>query len=214
MMRSHNIVLALALLVCSAGAAHARESKIGFMADLAGGVTIPISDDDYKDFTDASFKLSIKAGAVFYLHPRFGVAAEGQFDWVPVNTNDDKYDDRFVDPRFHRIRLLGGARFIIPFGIGSVYVRAALGLDHLTGSITFHAGGFSQKYDSSSTAFTFEPGFGVQFNVVRHLVVGVYTGFPIQTDQTLRFNVINGVAVSRTFQPIDVDILGVIGFRL
>src|SRR6266545_6328894 len=105
MMRPHNIALALVLLLGSAGSAHA--TKVGFMADFAGGVTIPISDNDYKDFTDTSFKLSLKAGAVFYVHPRFGIGVEGQFDWVPVNSNDKNFEDNNLDARFHRIRVLG-----------------------------------------------------------------------------------------------------------
>jgi hypothetical protein len=219
MMRSHNILLASALvlgILATSSPAQARETRgVGFMLDLAGGLTIPIADDDYKKFTDVSFKLSLRAGAVFYINRYFGAAVEGEFAWVPVNSNDNNFEDNNIDARFHRIRVLGGGRFIIPFGIGSFYLRAALGLDHLTGGITVpKSGPIQQTFNSSSTAFTFEPGLGVQFNVVRHLIVGLYTGFPIQTDQTLKFTVINGVSISRTFQPIDVDILAVIGFRL
>jgi hypothetical protein len=220
MMRIHNILRLLVLcmlagLIGWSRPAQARE-KVGFMADLAGGVAIPIADDDYKQFTDTSFKLSLRAGAVFYIHPRFGIAAEGEFAWVPVNSNDDNFQDQPVpiDARFHRIRFLAGARFIIPFGFGSFYLRAAFGLDHLRGSLTVRVAPFSGEFSASSTAFTFEPGLGVQFNVVRHLVVGVYTGFPIQTDQTLKFRVIGNTNYSTTFQPIDVDILAVVGFRL
>jgi opacity protein-like surface antigen len=213
-MRSHIIKLALLLaLLGAASTAHAE--KVTFMLDLAGGITIPIADDDYKSFTDTSFKLSLRPGAVFYINRHFGAAVEGELAWVPVNSNDTNFEDNNIDARFHRVRLLGGGRFIVPFGIGSVYVRAALGLDHLTGSITVpKSGPIRRSFSSSSTAFTFEPGLGVQFNVVRHLVVGLYCGFPIQTDQNLRFTVINGVSTTTTFQPFDVDILAVIGFRL
>jgi hypothetical protein len=217
MMRSHNILLGLILLGSSAGVA--RAEKVAFMADLAGGVTIPVSDDNYREVIDTSFKLSLKAGAVFYVHPRFGVAAEGQFDWVAVNTDDDYFVRRYAplsfDARFNRVRFLGGARFIIPFGIGSFYLRAALGVDYLTGSVTTPVVlGQSLTCNPSSTAFTFEPGFGVQFNVVRHVVLGVYTGFPIDSQQTLNCSFVNGVNISRQFTPVDIDILGVFGFRL
>src|SRR5215471_6032649 len=135
MMRLHNILIPVLLLGFTAQNARASE-KIAFMADFAGGVTIPVSDDNYKNFADPSFKLSLKAGAVFYVSRYFGVSAEGQFDWVPVNTNDKNYQDNGFDARFNRVRFLVGSRFVIPFGIGSVYFRLALGLDYLTGSIT------------------------------------------------------------------------------
>jgi hypothetical protein len=212
MMRLHNILFAILVLGFTAG--YARAEKVSFMGDFAAGVTIPISDNDYKNFADPSFKLSLKAGAIFYVSRYFGVSAEGQFDWIPVNTNDNNYQNRSIDASFNRIRFLGGSRFIIPFGIGSFYVRIALGLDYLTGSFTYKpAGVVVGSQSSSSTAFTFEPGFGVQFNVVRHLVLGIYTGFPIDSDQTITFAAGGGGALTSTFKPVDVDILGVVGIR-
>jgi hypothetical protein len=194
---------------------HARAEKVAFMADLAAGVTVPISDDEYKNFAEPSFKLSLKTGAIFYLGRQFGISAEGQFDWIPVNTNDSTFQNHNVDASFNRIRFLGGSRFIIPFGIGSFYLRVALGVDYLTGSFTYKPAGITVgTQNTSSTAFTFEPGFGVQFNVVHHLVLGIYTGFPIDSKQTLTLVSGGGFAANTSFTPLDIDILGVIGFRL
>jgi len=54
--------------------------------------------------------------------------------------------------------------------------------------------------------FTLEPGAGVQFNVVRHLVVGFTTGFPIAFHDFGNNN--------RSFTAVDVDFMGVVGLRL
>jgi hypothetical protein len=211
MTRLQTILISAFLIGFTAHSAHAE--KVAFMADFAGGVTIPISDDDYKNFADPSFKLSLKMGAIFYVSRHFGISAEGQFDWVPVNTDDDTYQKNGINAQFNRIRFLGGSRFIIPFGIGSFYLRVALGVDYITGSLSASAFGVTASRDTSSTAFTFEPGFGVQFNVVRHLVVGVYTGFPIDSRQEMVLAQAVGQTAAIAFTPVDVDILGVLGIR-
>jgi len=217
MMRLNTILIAAFAIGLTAHDAHAE--KVAFMADFAPGITIPISDSEYTKRTDPSFKLSLKAGAIFYVGRHFGISAEGQFDWIPVNSKDSYFASvappgTSIDPTFNRVRFLGGSRFIIPFGIGSVYFRVALGLDYMTGSTAYHALNlvtFTQ--DSSSAVFTFEPGFGVQFNVVRHLVLGLYTGFPIMSERTLTIVASGGNAATIQFTPVDVDILAVVGIR-
>ncbi len=67
-------------------------------------------------------------------------------------------------------------------------------------------GGIGGSTDFGSTGFTLEPGAGVQFNIVRHLVVGFTTGFPIA------FHDFGNN--SRKFTAVDVDFMGVVGLRL
>jgi opacity protein-like surface antigen len=186
---------------------HAAERmKIGFMADFVSGVSIPIADSDYKNYADASFKMGVRLGVVLYVLPRLGIAPEAEFDFVPVNSNDGTFQKNGVDAQFYRERGLFGARFIIPFQIGSFYVRAGLGFDHIGGTTAITVAGARFSTDWSSTGFTFEPGAGVQFNLVKHLVVGFSTGFPIATHDFGNNK--------PHFTAVDVDFLGVIGLRL
>ena len=60
------------------------------MIDFVTGVTIPVADGDYKNFADASFKMGVRIGAVIYLTDRFGIAPEGEFDFIPLEP--DKTD--------------------------------------------------------------------------------------------------------------------------
>jgi hypothetical protein len=204
-------LLLCALLLAASGRAHAsNDPKVSFMGDLVQGISIPIGDGDYKRFADPSYKIGVRLGAVFYISRNLGVAPEGEFDFIPVNTNDATYQNNGLDARFYRVRFLAGGRVIVPFGIGSFYARVALGVDYLTGSIGITGLNFSTGY--SSTAFTFEPGFGVQFNVYKHLVVGLTTGFPIAAHDTGNKPLVN--LTNNSFTAVDIDFLAVLGVRL
>lgn len=212
MMRVHKILPVLALVFLRVGTAHAAERmKVGFMMDFVTGVTIPIADGDYKNFADASFKMGVRLGAVLYITDRFGIAPEGEFDVIflePDKTDFPSISGTFnASTAIYKERGLFGARYIINFGIGSFYLRTMLGVDHIGGTTTVSVGGIHQSTDFSSTGFALEPGAGIQFNVVRHLVVGFTTGFPIAFHDF-------GNNTNRKFTAVDVDFMGVVGLRL
>ncbi len=209
-MRLHNYLWAAALALLCARTTHAAEHmKVGFMADFVSGISIPIADGDYKNYADASFKMGVRLGAVLYVHPKFGVAPEFEFDFIPVNSNDATFQNNGLDAQFYRERALFGARFIVPFSIGSFYARAGLGVDHIGGSVTVNVGPVHASSDYSSTGFTFEPGVGVQFNIVKHLVLGVSSGFPIALHD---FGSSSPTRNSK-FTAVDIDFLAVVGVR-
>jgi hypothetical protein len=210
-MRLHKILLALALILLCARTTNAAERmKVGFMMDFVTGVTVPIADGDYKNFADASFKIGLRLGAVLYLTERFAIAPEAEFDFIPLEPDKTDFPSSSgtfnVSTSIFRERVLFGARYIINFGIGSFYVRTLLGLDHIGGTTSASLGGLGGSGDFSSTGFALEPGAGVQFNVVKHLVVGFTTGFPIG------FHDFGNN--SRKFTAVDVDFMGVVGLRL
>ena len=205
--RLHNILLAAAVLLCARTTNAAERMKVGFMLDFVTGVSIPIADGDYKNFADASFKIGLRIGAVLYITERFGIAPEGEFDFVYLEPNKNDFPSiANTDTVIYRERGLFGARYIINFGIGSFYLRTLLGVDHIGGTTTVSIAGIHSSTDFSSTGFALEPGLGIQFNVVRHLVVGFTTGFPIG------FHDFGNN--SRKFTAVDVDFMGVVGLRL
>jgi hypothetical protein len=212
-MRLHKLLLAGTLVLLCARTTNAAERlKVGFMADFVTGVTIPIGDGDYKNFADPSFKIGVRAGAVIYITERFGIAPEGEFDFIPLEPDKSDFPNVNgtvnVSTSMFEERVLFGARYILNFGIGSFYLRTMLGLDHIGGTTTGTAFGFTGSNDFSSTAFALEPGAGIQFNIVRHLVIGFTTGFPIA------FHSFGSGNNNRKFTAVDVDFMGVVGFRL
>jgi opacity protein-like surface antigen len=207
------MLLAAALvLLCARTTNAAERMKVGFMMDLVTGVTVPISDSDYKNFADPSFKIGVRLGAVLYLTDHWGIAPEGEFDFVPVEPDKTDFPSSNgtinVSTSIFRERGLFGARGIYNFGIGSVYARFVIGVDHIGASTSASVGGIGGSTDFSSTGFTLEPGGGVQFNIVRHLVVGFTTGFPIA------FHDFGNGNNSRKFTAVDIDFMGVVGLRL
>lgn len=204
-MRLHKLVFATALLLLCARTTYASP-KIGVMVDFVNGVSIPVADGDYKNFADAAYKLGVGGGVVFYVLPRLGIAPEAEFDFIPMNSNDSTFQRNGIDAQFYRERGIFGARFIVPFGIGSFYARAMFGVDHIGGSAAVTIAGARFSTDYSSTGFTFEPGLGIQFNIVKHLVIGFATGFPIAT---------HDFGTNKPhFTAVDVDFLAVVGFRM
>lgn len=213
MMRSHNILLAAALLLLCGRTTNATERmKVGFMMDFVTGVSVPVAGSDYKNFADASFKMGVRIGAVLYLSDRFAIAPEGEFDFIPVEPDKSDFPSSQgtinVSTSIYRERGLFGARYVFNFGIGSVYLRTMIGVDHIGGTTSASVGGFGGSTDFGSTGFTLEPGAGVQFNIVRHLVVGFTSGLPIA------FHDFGNGNNSRSFTAVDIDFMGVAGLRL
>src|SRR2546430_7672788 len=168
-MRLLKLVPVIVLLLCTRTTSAAERMKVGFLVDFINGVSIPISDSDYKDFSDASYKLGVRAGVVLYVSPHFGIAPEGEFDFIPINSSDHRFQNNSLDAQFYRERGLIGARFIIPFNVGSFYFRAMVGIDHIGGSISvINPFGVNISTHYRSTAFTLQPGARVQVNPGKH----------------------------------------------
>lgn len=190
----------------------------GFFLELASGVSIPLGDDNWNDVADASFKLSLRAGYAFPVTRWFSVAPELQFDYLPVNSDDGTFQSNGVDAKINRIRALAGGRIIVPIGrYIAFYGRLALGVDYITGDFTVRASigpiSASGTGHGNTTAFSIEPGFGVQFNIHRNIAVGAYVGFPVGPDHDLNVSV-NGTSVyDRHFTAGDLDLLATIQFR-
>ncbi|HEY7957387.1 MAG TPA: hypothetical protein VII38_18905, partial [Polyangia bacterium] len=100
---------------------------------------------------------------------------------------------------------LFGARYIFPFALGAFYLRTLIGVDHLGGTSTVNIGGLSGSSSFDSTAFALEPGAGIEFNIVRHLVIGFSTGFPIA---------FHHLSQNRSFTAANIDLLATVGLRL
>ena len=70
---------------------------------------------------------------------------------------------------------------------------------------TVNIGGLSGSSSFDSTGFALEPGAGIEFNIVRHLVIGFSTGFPIA---------FHHLSQNRSFTAVDIDLLATVGLRL
>jgi hypothetical protein len=164
--------IVLMAVLTTAGAAEARRGGpfARFLFDAAPGVSIPIGNSDYTDEATATFRLSLRFGAEIWFNRIIGIAPEADFDVGPF-----LFSSHFPDynPRWVRLRGLGGMRLLIGFGVGAVFFRLAMGVDGIVGQYP------NQDKRQTWSSFTVEPGFGVQFRFARHGVVGGTVEFPI-----------------------------------
>jgi hypothetical protein len=177
--------LVVALLLLGSSVAEARRVDSRFLMDFAPGIAVPIADDGWRGYTGPSFKFSLRIGGELWFHPGIGIAGEVDLDPEPVMTGPDGAVGRF--------RGLVGFRILFGFRIGAFFIRHAMGVDylaHVRAPGVFEAEG----------RLAVEPGMGVQFRVVRHLVVGFAVDFPI--------------AFYSPYLATDVQFLGFLGIRL
>jgi opacity protein-like surface antigen len=206
------LLAALALLTARVEAAPSRYGYEyhGLAIDLGAGVAIPAADSDYTKNTDVSFKLQLHVGYEIPVHKMVLVAPELSFAFIPVNTDDATFQDNHVDANFQRYRFLAGGRIGLRLGRRVVpYLRIGLGVDHVSGKTTVAVPVIgSQTTSFSSTAFVFEPGLGVQVEIIKHLIAGGVLDFPIAAHD---FGKVFGQ--SQKFTAFDVEIVGYLGYR-
>ena len=165
--------------------AEARRANVRFLFDAAPGVTIPIADNAWRDYTSPSFKLSLRVGGEIWFGHHFGIAGEIDTDPEPLLRSDGHV--------LGRVRGLVGLRLLFGFGVGAFYIRHAIGVDYVNDiQVTRDA-------RAGAAALAVEPGVGLQFRVARRLVVGFDTAFPIGFFYNLA---------------TDVQFLGFIGARI
>jgi hypothetical protein len=91
----------LAFVAVAAGPVHADS-----FVEVAGGISIPLSDDDWTNLVETSPKLALRAGS----YPeKIGVVLSA--DWMPANTDADGAFGGALDVSAHRFRLLVGPMF-------------------------------------------------------------------------------------------------------
>ena len=183
-MKPRSLGLALLLLTLPS-AAEARRIESRFLLDLAPGITVPIADGGWRGDTGPSFKLSLRVGGELWVGRGFGIAGEVDLDPEPLMRSDGHV--------LGRVRGLVGLRLLFGFGVGAFFIRHAIGVDYINDIQT------TPDTRGGSAALAVEPGLGMQFRVVRHMVVGFAVDFPI----AFHYNF-----------AADVQFLGFLGVRL
>lgn len=217
------------LLVVSSSAARADRLETHGFVELAAGASIPELSKTYLDFASPTVKFSARGGLELWLVKSVGFAPEAQLDLMPLNQrNTDAVYVRNVETgidqfsmksTFGRYRFLAGGRFLFNFGPGAAFIRILAGVDEITGneeatkitSAPPQPGDpvTGRRFNFSSTAFTVQPGAGVHFIFVRHLVIGISIDVPIAFHDFGKPD-LGGI---QKFTSIDADLMGTLGYR-
>lgn len=128
--------------------------------EFAGGLMVPVSDDQWTDYVDSGLKLAARAGTA----PgggKFGALVS--LDWSPINDDDLGFGN--VDVSAHRFRiLLGGTlhRRVAPKLHASF--RLGLGADITYVSVQGSFFGITVDESDSDVGLAVEPAAGLWFN--------------------------------------------------
>jgi hypothetical protein len=145
-------IVALAVLAV-ATPVHA-DSYVG----LAGGLAMPLTDDQYTDTVDTSPVLGLRVGA----YPQ-AIGGYLSFEWMPINL---KQDFGGLDVSAHRFRLIVGPELYHPVSNTlSVTGRAGIGLDIARSSVSGTILGVNFDDSETDMGLGFEFAGGIWFHV-------------------------------------------------
>lgn len=151
------------VFLCLAVLAIATPARADSFLELAGGISIPLGDDEWTNLVESSPKLALRAGAV----PKqlgFVVSA----DWTPVNTDAGSWSvpGASGDVSAHRFRILVGP--MIRHAVSntlSVTATAGIGADIAHASAEATVLGANFESSETDVGLGFEVGGGVWFKV-------------------------------------------------
>ena len=152
-----SLVLALPIL------ASPRAARAESFFEIAGGISIPMGDEEWTDRVESSPKLGIKAGAV---PENIGGAVSA--DWTPVNTDAQGFSNGLgnLDVSAHRFRVLANVLFQLPLKQKIHFEgRGGIGIDIAHASVEGNVLGFNVDTSDTDVGVGFEFGAGMWFDV-------------------------------------------------
>ena len=184
-------ILYVAVLVAATPAAHADS-----FVDLYGGVSIPVSDDEWTDAVETSPKFGLRVGAV----PN-ELGGYLSADWAPVNSDADGGFGGALDVSAHRFRLMVGPVF--HHNVSNTLVvtgRAGIGADIQYVSTEVDVFGTRVEDSETDVGLGLEFGGGLWFKV-GSVAVGGELGLPISMHDDDNEN------IDYNWTSIDIDLL-------
>jgi hypothetical protein len=137
------------------GTAHAE-----VFGEVEAGIANPIGDSDWTNLASTSFKL---AGRLGFASPE-GPGAALQLDWTPIHIHGQPPNG--IDVSASRIRMLPTFVYHHPIAPKlALSARLGVGLDYIHESASFTVLGATTTSTSSDTAFAFELGGGVWYDL-------------------------------------------------
>jgi len=173
-MRLLSVTLPAAAVLLTGGAAYADS-----FLEVAGGMSIPVGDDNWTNLADTSAKLGARFGAA----NEHGLGAMLQADWTPVNLNytGGAIPGASIDFAGHEFRFL--ADFTIHHPILPKLIfggRAGVGLDIAHASTTIVIGTSTTSSSDTDLGLALEFGAGLWYPI-GNVEIGGELALPIAT---------------------------------
>lgn len=149
--------------LCLAILAVATPARADSFVELAGGISIPLGDDEWADLVETSPTLAVRAGSV----PN-NIGGFLSVNWMPANTDAQGWSGPFTsgDVSAHRFRLIAGPMYRHQLSNTlAVTGRAGVGADIAHASVEGTVLGTSFESSETDVGFALEFGGGVWFKV-------------------------------------------------
>ena len=189
---------ALALgLALAPGMAHANS-----FIDLVGGLTTPVSDDQWQDYVESSPKLGVRLGSV---SERAGGML--MLDWTPLATDDTGFGDA-IEASAHRFRVQVAGIAQHRAGSLTASFRFGGGIDIARATVRTNIIGFESEATDTHIGLALEPGFGLWFDV-GSVQVGGELALPISFHDDGEGSDVD----LEEYTSVDLDLLFAVRFR-
>ena len=190
------VLIALALL--AAAPAHADN-----FVEIAGGIMIPVSDDQWTDYIESGPKLATRIGAV---GPKVGGLLS--IDWTPINADDTGFGNA-VDISSHRFRIQLAAATHQKVGANlTASFRVGGGFDIAYVNVQTNIFGLMTDDSDTDVGLALEAAGGLWFNV-GSMQIGGELALPISFHDDGPDNDIN----LEEYTSVDLDLLFGVRFK-
>jgi opacity protein-like surface antigen len=178
-------LLAAGLALAAATPAQAQEEGgfEGFMIEIPVGLATPLSEGQWEDTADPSFVTGAAFGYMFSLGGwSAAIGPEVELTYSPVNVEDKRWgrDGGDDDVYIGRLRVTGGARFVVGFGSAYLLGRVGVGIDYAHASWDNPpVGDAGEDTDDNDTAAALLLAMGMGYMLTDWIGLTLQMEFPI-----------------------------------
>ncbi len=185
----------------------------GFFIEVPVGLATPVADRTWEGNVDPSFVTGVHFGYLFGLGGwAAAIGPEVAMTYSPSNVEDEEWgrDGSDDDVYIGRLRLTGGARFVIGFGSAFMFGRLGVGLDYVHANWEQHIVDPDDDTDDSDTGVALLIGTGLGYMITDVVGISMLLEYPIGFHDRDR----RGVEVDLDGDKVDFLAALAVSFRL
>lgn len=160
-------------------AAPAEAQTEGFFLEVPVGLGTPIAEGGYEGLYDPSLWLGLNLGYLFAVGSQVGIGPALDLQYSIGNVeNDWHHRDGYEDDLYlGRLRVVGGARFVVSFGSAYLLMRLGLGLDYAHAN--WDESVYREDDDDGDVSIGIVTGLGMGYMVADWIGVTFLLDFPV-----------------------------------
>lgn len=172
---------AAGLALLAAMPAAAQENDLGgFFIEVPVGLTMPVGEGASAGLYDPSLVVGVNLGYLFSLggwSAAIGPAVDAHYGIGNVEDGFRSHDGGEDDLYLGRLRVIGGARFVVGFGSAFLFMRVGVGVDYVHAS--WDPPIYDQDNDDSDAAAGLVAGVGMGYMFTDLIGMAFLIDFPV-----------------------------------